>query len=115
MVQLLPYEWNTGAEQTGVSSINEPIMIISNDQLSSTTMSRGWTHICGKLRCNAFVHGVVLPRVARARDGCGERADLRHSIRVEYRARDRAGGVHAISTRPRQPLMGERSHADKLP
>ena len=39
----------------------------------------------------------------------------RHSIRVEYRARDRAGGEHAISTRPRQPLMGERSHADKLP
>ena len=24
------YEWNTGAEQTGVSSINEPIMIMSN-------------------------------------------------------------------------------------
>ena len=47
---MLPYEWNTGAEQTGVSSINEPIMIISNDQLSSTTMSRGWTHIFGKLR-----------------------------------------------------------------
>ena len=27
---LTMYEWNTGAEQTGVSSINEPIMIISN-------------------------------------------------------------------------------------
>ena len=81
MVQLLPYEWNTGAEQTGVSSINEPIMIISNDQLSSTTMSRGWTHIFGKLRYilkdrNEIVHGIVVPRVARARDGCGERADL---------------------------------------
>ena len=85
-------------------------------------MRRGWTHIFGKLRYavkiemqSVFAHGVVVPGVARTRDGCGERADLRHSIRVEYRARDRAGGVHAISTRPRQPLMGERSHADKLP
>ena len=80
------YEWNTGAEQTGVSSINEPIMIISNDQLSSTTMSRGWTHIFGKLRYavkiemqSVFAHGVVVPGVARTRDGCGERADLSYN------------------------------------